>query len=124
MDNIFGREFDWYARDEEGNIALFATGGSGQAPKDVIENYAEHDNISRTMEQPNWGSESVWQDYAKLGFYVFETDMNGGPFVKRAEPLIEMGKELRSKIIKIKNLPKFEANFKSTTEFTVPRMMR
>ena len=119
MNDIYEREFDWYALDEEGNIALFATGGSGQAPKAVIENYAEHDNISGIIEQPSWGSTSVWQDYAKLGFYVFDTDMNGGPFVKMAEPLIEMDKELRSGILKIQNLPKFEVNFKSIKEYLV-----
>lgn len=118
MEDIRGREFDWYAIDNEGNIAMFASGGSGQAPKVVIENYAEYDDISEEIEQPNWGSINVWQDYAKLGFYVFETNINGGPFIKRAEPFVEMDKELKSRILRIKSLPKFSVHFGSIKEFT------
>jgi hypothetical protein len=31
-----GREFDWFAVDGEGNIAMFASAGEGFVPEEVI----------------------------------------------------------------------------------------
>lgn len=95
-----GREFDWYAIDNEGNLALFSTAGEGLIPAMVIDNYQIHDDVSEAIEAPNWGSSEVWSDYASLGMYVFDWDLPGGPYQRERVPTKDMSQELKQKILK------------------------
>ncbi|WP_156804635.1 hypothetical protein [Gallaecimonas xiamenensis] len=110
-EEIEGREFDWYAIDDSGNIALFSTAGEGSIPKLVIENYKHHDEISDSIDAPNWGSPEVWGDYAKLGFFVFDWDLPGGPYLRECSPTNTMNEELKKKILSINSLPVLDVNF-------------
>ena len=117
MDEIIGREFDWYALDKEGNIGMFAAGGSCRVPPKVFEHYEEYELIRDFIEEPNYGSEDVWQDHANIGFYVFETDMNGAPYTKRAEPTNDMKPTLKQKIMSLPNLQKYNLSFSEIDKF-------
>ena len=115
-EKLEGGEFDWFAQDNEGNIALFATAGAGNIPKPVIECYKEHELISEILESPNWGSSEVWMDYAALGFFVYDWKLNNGPYIKKCDPASKMDNELRTKILAIKDLPKLQLRFLEISE--------
>ena len=110
-EHIEGGEFDWFAIDRAGEIALFATAGEGSIPIAVINNHIEHSNISNTLNSPNWGSDKVWDDYAILGFYVFDWELHGGSYNRKSIPLSVITSELKSKIISITDIPKLDVIF-------------
>ncbi len=37
-----GEEFDWFAMDIDGNLAIFSTAGKGFIPKEVRKKYKDH----------------------------------------------------------------------------------
>lgn len=113
---LAGREFDWFAIDGEGNIGLFSTAGEGRIPETVIENYVQYDNVSALFDSPNWGTSEVWSDYAKLGFYVYDWILYGGPYKKERDPMGNMSAELKTKIMAIASLPKLPVKFKEQNE--------
>ncbi|MEW5986466.1 MAG: hypothetical protein AB1791_07515 [Chloroflexota bacterium] len=116
LSDIIGREFDWYALDKEGRFGLFATAGEGYVPENVVKHFAEHDGISATLESPNWGSLAVWQDYAKYSFFVFEWDLRGGGYVRRAVSQREPRPELRNRIAAMKSLVRLPYSFLEVSE--------
>lgn len=115
-EELEGREFDWFAIDSEGNIGLFSTAGEGSIPNLVIEAYSEHDDISELLESPNWGSSEVWSDYAKLGFYVFDWNLHGGPYKREHEPTSKMNSELKAKLMAIGSIPSLPVKFTELKE--------
>ena len=115
---IEGREFDWFAVDCEGHIGLFSTAGEGCIPEFVIKNYADHDNISKLLESPNWGSSKVWSDYAGLGFYVYDWNLSGSSYKKECEPVSTMNTELKSKILAMNSLVRLPVRFMKLKEIT------
>ena len=54
-----GFEFDWFAQDAEGNLALLSTGGSGPVPSNVQVHYQGYDRAASSIELPHWGSFDV-----------------------------------------------------------------
>lgn len=42
-DEIHGLEFDWLARDADGNVALLSTAGGGYAPEEFLRDTDLHD---------------------------------------------------------------------------------
>ncbi|WP_085297609.1 hypothetical protein [Cognaticolwellia mytili] len=114
-EEIEGREFDWYAIDSEGNFGLFSTAGEGFVPKYVLDIFSKHDDISNSLESPNWGSSDVFLDYSKLGFYVFDWDLPNGPYKKQCEPLNQMDKRLKLRLLKLTESSKLNINFKEST---------
>ncbi len=100
-EELEGREFDWYAVDSEGHVAIFTTAGEGHIPKAVLESFILHDEISESMESPNWGSSDVWSDFANQGFFVFDWELPGGPYKRQCSPASEIDASLKSKILRI-----------------------
>ena len=49
-----GFEFDWFAQDAEGNIALFSTGGFGPVPSTVQAHFQGHDSAVSSIDVPHW----------------------------------------------------------------------
>jgi hypothetical protein len=117
-EEIEGREFDWYAVDSDRNIAIFTTAGEGSLPEEVLKNYKLHDEITDSLESPNWGSSEVWSDYSKLGLYVFDWDLPEGPYKRERIPNTVVATELKSMILKA--AVKFEIRFADIKEFKVP----
>lgn len=115
-EELAGREFDWLGIDIDGNIAMFSTAGVGPIPQIVIEDYKVYDAIFDEIESPNWGSESVWDDYSKLGFYVYDWEPNSGPYIKQRTPESKMSKKLSDKVLAIKRLHKLNFRFSETNE--------
>ena len=116
MSEIQGREFDWFALDSEGNLALFATAGEGFIPVEVVGCIAMHDAISESLPAPHTGTLQVWNDYAAKGLFVFDWDLPGGPYRRQVVPTGPMTRDLRAKIMAIHNVPFLNVSFGSITE--------
>jgi hypothetical protein len=114
-----GLEFDWYAKDLNGDIAVFCTAGEGILLETVINNYAEHNAITDVLETPNWGSSLVWDDLAKYGLYVFDWELNKGTYVRVAKPMGNLTEELKKNIIKIRDLPVLDFSFSLVDEANI-----
>ena len=110
-EELAGGEFDWFAIDTNGDLAIFATAGEGTIPNNVISHYIEHSQISESLETPNWGSTEIWNDYAKLGLFVFDWNLPGGPYLREKTPIGKVPNELKEKIMMISSLEKLEISF-------------
>lgn len=111
-----GSEFDWYGLDQDGHVGMFSSAGGGNVPDVVSRNYEQHDEIYRSIDSPHSGSPEAWQDYATLGFYVYDSDYNGAPYRKVAQPRREMSLELQRRVCAIKEIPRYSVSFASTVE--------
>lgn len=116
--DLNGIEFDWFAKDSDGNLALFATAGEGFFPTSVEAHHTKHMSISESLPSPNIGTKSVWSDYAALGLYVFDWDLPGGPYKLRATPMKQASSELVSDIEAVPQLPRFSGCFASLKELS------
>ena len=114
-----GLEFDWFAQDAEGNIALFSTGGFGPVPSNVQLHYQGHDRAASSIELPQWGSLNVWKDYARQGLYVFDWVPNTGPYRQLEQPDGEMSAVLQQLLLQIAVLPQFTGVFRLVTNIAV-----
>jgi hypothetical protein len=113
-----GIEFDWLAKDADGNIALFATAGEGFIPNSAADHHENHTAISESIPSPNTGTEKVWSDYAAVGLYVFDWDLPGGPYKLRAVPLKPASPELISAVEAVPQIPRLNGRFASFNELS------
>lgn len=111
-----GREFDWFALDSEGSVALFATAGEGFIPAEIASRISLHDAVSESLPAPHTGTAQVWSDYAAHGLFVFDWDLPGGPYIRRAVPTAPIDRGLRAKIMAIHILPSLPGSFLSIAE--------
>jgi hypothetical protein len=116
MSEVQGREFDWFALDSEGNLALFATAGEGFIPAEVASFFPMHDAVSESLPAPHTGTAQVWSDYAAQGLFVFDWDLPGGPYIRRAVPSWPLHGGLRARIMAIQNIPSLKGSFAGITE--------
>ena len=112
-------EFDWFAQDAEGNLALFSTGGFGPVPSDVQGHYQGHDRAASSIEVPHWGSLGVWKDYARQGLYVFDWVPNTGPYRQMEQPNGEIPAALQHLLLQITGLPLFTGVFRLADSIAV-----
>jgi hypothetical protein len=112
--DLRGIEFDWFASDREGNLALFSTAGEGFFPEEVSSNHVQHTSISEAIPTPNLGMPNVWQDYAVIGLFVFDWVLPGGPYKKVASPQKVANQPLMASVLAIPDLPQFAASFHNT----------
>lgn len=113
-DDLKGIEFDWFAADMNSQMAIFATAGNGFIPNTVFQAIDVHEAISEAIDNPNWGNESIWDDYASLGLYVF--DWNGDTYQKIRSPQSGENAVLSLKIKRIELLPIFNFSFDDMAE--------
>lgn len=114
-----GFEFDWFALDTDGNIALLASGGLGKVPTAVQQHYQAYDLITQEFVLPHLGSLEVWQDYASYGFYVFDWVPYQGPYQRVAIPHQSLAVDLYERIWQIQGLPRFDISFKEVSSFNI-----
>lgn len=116
---IEGREFDWFATDCAGNVAILATTGSGPVPASVISSCVEHGAISDSIDSSHWGSEAVWDDFAKLGLFVYDWELHGGPYRRMREPTAEVADQLREKLRGLTSMPRLNLQFMESKAITL-----
>lgn len=107
--NLDDIDFDWFAIDVSGNAAVFATAGSGKIPVKVLEFQIEHENLSNVIGTPNWGNDAVWDDYAKLGLYVF--DWATDSYQRIRSPIGALSQNLRNMLNDQNILPRLAVDF-------------
>ena len=110
---IKGVEFDWFAVDSSGCLALFATAGAGFIPPTVSARFHEHTAMSDMLPSPRWGSLMVWDDYSEVGLYVYDWDVCNYSYTRTRTPEREMTDELYQKFLAISSLPRFYFEFRS-----------
>lgn len=69
-----GTEFDWFALDEAGEVAVFATAGFGPVPTQVRTASEDHDAIGDRITVTGWGTPDVWDSYARVGLFAYDWD--------------------------------------------------
>lgn len=84
--DIQGFEFDRFAIDQDGHVALFATAGHGPVPSSVLAASGAHDAVGETIAISGFGSPAIWQSYAQAGLYAFDWSEREGRYVRVAEP--------------------------------------
>lgn len=117
-ENLIGREFDWFARDCNGNYGLFSSAGSINIPKKVLIDYKNHDEIAQEFDLPNHGSEKVWQDLANYGFFVYDWQLHDGLYKRMSKPNSKMSENLKNKLSKIESLLEIDLSFENKKEIT------
>lgn len=115
---VEGTEFDWFAMDSSGSIALFATAGAGFVPPLVLSHAGEHDAISESIASAHWGSDKVWDDYAGLGLWVYDWKLHDGPYLCVRKPSREMTETLRRSLLAMSSLTRFEGRFENSETIT------
>jgi hypothetical protein len=81
---VEGIEWDWFASDLAGHVALVSSGGSGQVPPTMIEHERlihEFKNLAGIQ-----CDERSWKVAADFGLYGYDVDVNGGPYVRLGTP--------------------------------------
>ena len=113
-DDVQGEEFDWYAKDSENSFAIFCTAGGGLLPAEVVALIDDFNDLSESFEVRNWGSTKVWDDYAGLGLFVFDSDLSGRPYRRIREPSAVMPSDLRARLEGFSPLPRMLGTFRSS----------
>jgi len=116
-----GYEFDWFAQDTTGTLALFSTAGWGEIPVEVIRHAEAHRAATATIAQPSSSTSAVWQDYAQVGLYVFDWQHWNGPYKQVAAPLATMPASLREAILQLPELPQLPLWFSEASAVKVER---
>jgi hypothetical protein len=91
-----GREFDWFATDQQGCLALFATGGCGPIPEHVRNAIEAHDAISRALKVTGWGTDTIWQSYSRAGLFAYDWSAQQSCYVQVAKPSAPLSPELQA----------------------------
>ena len=114
-----GFEFDWFAQDAEGHLALFSTGGFGPVPSNVQAHFQAHDRATSSIDLPHWGSLDVWKDYAQQGLYVFDWLPHAGPYRQLEQPAGELSAALQHLLLHVTGLPLFRGVFRLVDSITL-----
>lgn len=116
---LIEREFDWFAIDSSGKFGVFSSAGSGIIPMNVIEDFKNHDSINDQIELINSGSEKVWNDFANYGLYVYDWNLNNGPYIKKSNPTSKISKKLKLELSNLRSLVKFKVSFEESIEIMI-----
>lgn len=96
--DIEGLEYDWFACDGDGCVALFSTAGGGFAPDAFLRDTDAHDAAleallaseastrARFAPEVAAGLQNTWRLVAQRGVFAFESDPSGGPYRVVAAP--------------------------------------
>jgi hypothetical protein len=99
-EDVEGYEADWLAMDRDGFVALMSTAGGGYPPEEFLRDTAAHASAievilaanptTNAIQAPALDPEYVntWKLMAERGLFAFDTDANGGPYLKVAKPRV------------------------------------
>jgi hypothetical protein len=110
-----GREFDWFAIDQDGHLALFATGGCGPIPEHVRVASELHDAMSDTLSVTGWGTDAVWQSYSRIGLFAYDWSVQQNCYVQVAKPIAPPSLELQVRVRSCSSLAKLDVSFQDLT---------
>lgn len=70
-DDIRGLEFDWYACDQVGHLALLASAGSALVPAAILEATGDRDRLDEHFRVARQ-LRSEWEQFAEIGLFVYD----------------------------------------------------
>jgi hypothetical protein len=108
---IEGTEFDWFARDGDGNFAIFATAGSGPVPERVLAATSEYDKLGQSLKISGWGTPQVWTSYSRIGLFAYDWKSEEGAYVLIATPDALPSYELVTGLQSLPGFPQFPLHF-------------
>ncbi|QEI08965.1 hypothetical protein FXN63_26280 [Pigmentiphaga aceris] len=117
--DIVGMEFDWFAVDKDGNVALFATAGAGPVPEQVFASLAQHDELAEHIPVAGWGSSQVWNSFAQAGLFAYDWRDAIKAYVRVAEPTQQLGSSLAERL-RASSLPRLAVSFPLEHEVRLP----
>lgn len=113
-----GSDFDWFAIDATGALALLASGGPGFLPPSVVEYQVMHETVAGGIEYPSWGTDAIWQDVAALGLYVYDWSETHNAYQRVAEPGPERDSAFAAMIARITDLPELVGTFSGSQQIS------
>jgi hypothetical protein len=113
-----GEEFDWFAADESGQVAIFATGGGGPVPAQVLTDAAFHDAVGDQIDVSGWGTDAVWSSYARAGLFAYDWDERRNCYSRVAVPAQPVGDGL-SALLAAVVLPRLALSFLTDTTVAI-----
>lgn len=116
LSELRGLEFDWFAVDESGQVALFATAGCGPIPRQILAVAEQHGEISDQIAVEGWGSNAVWRSYAKVGLFAYDWDDQAQGYARVAVPDQSLDAVLSAGTTRL-SLPRFPGSFCDRVQF-------
>ncbi|WP_141400657.1 hypothetical protein [Pseudoxanthomonas wuyuanensis] len=115
---VQGQEFDWFARDSSGALALFATAGNGAVPDCVLEALELHGSANDLIPVTGWGSPQVWASYAAAGLFAYDWHEPTGQYCRVATPGGSVLSSLMAELVAVR-LPEFSGHFSQALELSL-----
>ena len=115
---IHGREFDWFALDTSGAVAIFATAGFGPAPESVLRCAAAHDAVSEKIPVRGFGTIQVWQSYSAAGIFAYDWNDSEGTYHQVASPDAPLLQSVSELVVQM-SLPVFARSFALSPELGI-----
>jgi hypothetical protein len=109
-----GIDFEWFATDLVGNLALFVSAGGGYVPQACYHSADAIESVSRKIPTPHMGSGLLWSDYGAAGLYVYDWTWPDGPYGLIQYPTATISSDLRQAILQLPALPKIGSEFDNT----------
>ncbi len=102
-----GTEFDWFAVDKSGEVAVFASAGVGPVPSQGRAAAEDHDAIGEQIVVTGWGTKTVWESYARVGLFAYDWDDQRHCYSRVAQPdqPVNEGLSVRLAAIALPRLP-------------------
>jgi hypothetical protein len=117
--DIAGMEFDWFAVDQDGNFALFATAGAGPVPDQVFDSLDRHGELAENITIVGWGTNEVWYSFARLGLFAYDWRDELKAYVRVAEPTRQLRLTF-AKRLRESSLPRLDVAFPLEREVRLP----
>ena len=108
-----GTEFDWFALDDAGEVAVFATAGSGPVPAQVRTASGDHDGMGDRVAVTGWGTPTVWDSYAKVGLFAYDWDDQRRCYSRVGQPSQPINKNLSVPLAAMA-LPRLALSFRNS----------
>jgi hypothetical protein len=96
-----GFEFDWFARDDAGEYAVFATAGSGPVPEEVADACMQHRAIGEQIAVTGWGTSEVWKSFSNVGLFAYDWDDQRRCYARMAVPDRPVDAALSARLVEI-----------------------
>jgi hypothetical protein len=121
--DIEGREFDWYAVDDVGRIAVFATAGSGPVPPLARSSMQAHNDISDSFVVSAWGTPQVWESYSRVGLFAYDWHTTSDCYVRVAVPEQLPSTELARMFREVAGVVRLSVRFSETSKLESTQIM-
>ncbi len=108
-----GTEFDWFALDETGEIAVLSTGGCGPVPIQVRSAADLHDMLGERIDVTGWGTSAVWASYSRVRMFAYDWNDSLRCYTRVAKPGQDASSMAFAKLVE-ESLPRLALSFRSS----------